>query len=340
MRSSVSRAILYSLLAVIILPAVLVRGCDWMRPTPRTPPRFAVTVDTGGGQPATMDLEEYVKGVVAAEMPVNFEPEALKAQAVAARTYAVRRLEQLGGGSDTGGAVLEEPAGLGIDPGRDQAWASSVQLRARWGYFNYFRFWRKISRAVEETRGEVLVYNGQLINAVFHSTSGGATENSEDVWSEYVPYLRSVKCEWDKESPRYQETREFTVNEMERLLGVRLSPQAVKATAGGRGGKSSPGGLMVKARSPTGRVKEIQAGGRLFKGTEFRARLGLRSTRFTWVVDGNRVRITTIGNGHGVGLCQYGANGLAKLGRDYRAILTYYYTGVQIITLQQYMENG
>ncbi|MCL4516901.1 MAG: stage II sporulation protein D [Firmicutes bacterium] len=336
MRFSVSRVIGYCMLAVVILPAVLVRGCDWMRPAPRTPPRFAVTVDTGGGQLVNMDLEEYIKGVVAAEMPVNFEPEALKAQAVAARTYAVRRLEQFGGGSDLAGTSFDEPAGLGIDPKREQAWVIAARLRAQWGYLNYYRLWKKISKAVEETRGEVLVHNGQLINAVYHSTSGGPTENSEDVWSEYIPYLRSVNCEWDKDSPRYRETREFSVAEMERLLGVRLNLPAVKAAIAGR---SLPGGLLVKARSSTGRVKEILAGGRLFKGTDFRSRLGLRSTRFSWVVAENQIQITTIGNGHGVGLCQYGANGLARLGRDYRAILTYYYTGVQIITLQQYMEN-
>lgn len=317
--------LLVVLAAVIVIPTLAVRGWDFFSP-PRQHAAGGkgenVTIRvylTDADRTVTMDLEEYVKGVVAAEMPAEFAPEALKAQAVAARTYAVRRMALFGG------------AGLAGHPGADvstshqdgQAWLSETQLRQRWGPFNYYRYWQKISQAVDETRGLVITYHGEPINAVFHSTSGARTADAREVWGTDVPYLKSVSCRWDQQSPRYRDAKEYTLAELEAKLGLETGVMAAARSGNGEW-------AQVLAYTDSGRVDKIRLGSKTFSGTEVRLRLGLRSANFTWELAGDKVIFHTIGYGHGVGLCQYGANGQAKEGRTYREILQYYYTGVEI----------
>lgn len=182
-----------------------------------------------------MDLEEYLKGVVAAEMPAAFHPEALKAQAVAARTVTVRRLLRYGGK----GSKYDPSADFSDDPVEGQAWLSQRDLRRRWGWRAYSANWAKVSRAVEETKGLILTYQGRPIDAVYHSTSGPRTEAAQDVWGRAVPYLQSVACPYDRHSPRYRQTVRFTPGELARRLGVRLPGQGVAGTlpvaTGGQG---------------------------------------------------------------------------------------------------------
>lgn len=327
MRLSFSTILWFCLAVVILVPVGLV---FWLGGPGGGPARPAEGQDTvavwvEGRGLEHMELEDYLAGVVAAEMPALFELEALKSQAVAARTYTIRAMRKYGG---TGCGTHPE-ADISTDPRTGQAWSSQAQLREKWGFWTYFRLWRRVTEAVAATRGEILTYGGQPIVALYSSTCGGRTENSEDVWGTYVPYLRSVPCSWDRESPRYSETVRLARGEVEKRLGVSFS--AVPATTGG--GKREP--LAILSTGPSNRVREASVAGERFSGVELRERLGLRSTRFTWRLVGDEVEIRTVGNGHGVGLCQYGANGLAKLGRSYREILTYYYPGAVVQTLGQ-----
>ena len=267
----------------------------------------------------TMSLEEYVKGVVAAEMPAEFELEALKAQALAARTYAIKNMTAFGGS----GLPDKPGADVSSDHRKSQAWQDQNALRARWGPFRYEQYWNKITRAVEETRGEIITKQDEPINALFHSTSGEKTASAKEVWGFDYPYLQSVACRWDQASPRYAETKEFALQDIEQRLGA----DAGVVSAGQSGDSSS---IKILAYTDSGRVDQIRVGSKTISGQAMREKLELRSANFSAELSGGKLVVKTIGYGHGVGLCQYGANGMAKEGRSYRDILNYYYTGVVI----------
>lgn len=317
--------IVFIVAAVIVLPAVTLFSLGGLAGGLKSMPMF-------GGEDipvrvflheenriVEMSLEDYVKGVVAAEMPAEFEIEALKAQAVAARTYAAKNMVLFGGGG-----VPDRPgADVSTDHRQGQAWSSVTQLKNRWGAFHYERYWSKVSRAVDETRGLIVVYNGEPINAVFHSTSGERTASAKEVWGFDYPYLQSVVCTWDKKSPRYSDSKEYSLAELEQRLG----PEA-GVVAAAQGGSGTVGQIID--RTDSGRVDKIRLGSKTFSGIDLRQKLELRSANFTVDFKGDKAIFKTTGYGHGVGLCQYGANGMAKEGWDFRRILTYYYTGVGI----------
>jgi stage II sporulation protein D len=309
------------LVVVIIIPTLLVRGCNLTVLPNHETKKEQVRVklyDVKTNNLYDLGLEEYLIGVVAAEMPAEFELEALKAQTVAARTYAVKKIRSLGG---TGSSKYPE-ADISSDHNLDQAWISKTEMKTKWGPIGYYNYYGKISKAVEETEGEIILYNKEIIDPVYHSTCGGSTENSEDVWSEAVPYLRSVACDYDKHSNRYSETVEFSLAEAGKMTNTDLT--AVTAAANGQ--KL----IQILEKSPSGRVKQLKFADKLFKGTDFRFSLGLRSTRFTAELKNKNLVITTRGYGHGVGMCQYGADGMAKAGKNYQEILAYYYTGIEL----------
>lgn len=266
----------------------------------------------------TMGLEQYVKGVLAAEMPAEFEIEALKAQAIAARTYAVKQMPSFGGKG-----LAEHPgADVSADFRQGQAWLDEAKLTERWGKENYQKYWKKISMAVDETRGQIAVYQDEPIQAVFHSTSGERTASAKEVWGVDYPYLASVPCTWDQKSPRYSDTKEFALTELEQRLGA---DAGVIPAAQGGGGLTDILGLTT-----SGRVDKVRIGSKILSGIALREKLELRSANFTIERKADKVVFKTTGYGHGVGLCQYGANGMAKEGKDYRKILTYYYTGISL----------
>jgi len=265
-----------------------------------------------------LSLETYVKGVVAAEMPAEFELEALKAQAVAARTYAVKNMALFGGSGLSG----HEGADVSTDQRQGQAWVSCEELKKRWGEVAYNRYWDKISQAVEGTRGIIAVYNGEPINAFFHSTSGDRTASAKEVWGIDYPYLQSVASPWDQKSPRYLETKEYSYVELEARLGPEAGVMA--AVQGGNGI------VQIIDRTDSGRVNKIRLGSKTLSGIELRQKLELRSSNFTVETTGDKVLFKTIGYGHGVGMGQYGANGMAKEGKTYQQILSYYYTGIAL----------
>jgi stage II sporulation protein D len=266
----------------------------------------------------TMQLEDYLVGVVAAEMPAEFPPDALKAQAVAARTYAMKRMGAAGVANP-----LHPGADLCDDHRHGQAWLSREELKKRWGTVHYYNYYYKVKKAVDETRGQVLTYQGQLIDPAYHASCGGRTENSEDVWKYQVPYLRSVPCPYDAD-PNPVQDASFSLEQVDNALGTTLA--AVPAA-----GKGKPESVFkVIDKTATGRPKTLQIGDRRLPAAAVRDLLGLRSTNFTWKVEGDTVTFTTTGHGHGVGLCQYGAKGMADHGYNYRTILGHYYSGVEI----------
>lgn len=342
------------LLAGLLLPLALVplRGGQEPAPTavpqataaPAAPaaaaeaPQPEVSVYLSqSGQIETLPLEDYVSGVLAAEMPADFELEALKAQAVAARTFIVRRLVA---GDHSGVPVPEADVS---DTVSHQAYVSQAVLERDWEHGGKSAELAKLRRAVLETRGVIMTYKGQPITASFFASSGGYTENSEDYWNFAVPYLRSVASPWELEiTPNLAVTVTFSTAELLSKLG--LEPEALPASADlAASGKAQPVSasstalpVVVLSLTDGHRVKEISIGGTVFTGREVREKLGLRSSQFTWKRQGSEVLITTYGNGHGVGMSQWGANGMAREGSTATQILKHYYSGVsftQVSTL-------
>lgn len=261
-----------------------------------------------------MDFEEYIKGVVMAEMPATFEIEALKAQAVAARSYALHKMKS--GKEDNGADVCTDFAHC-------QAYITDEKARANWGE-NADNNFKKIEKAVSDTSGKIMEYNGDVITAVFHSTSSGATESAIDVWGGDVPYLMGVKSEGEHLSPRYLST--VTVN-------IDVFREKLKQE-NGKVDFSKPVIADID-RSESGGIKSIALYGEKFKGTRIRSLFSLRSTNFDMSIDGENVIFNVKGNGHGVGMSQYGANYMASVGKKYDEILLTYYTGVKICDMAE-----
>lgn len=264
-------------------------------------------------------LEEYLVGVVAAEMPAGFPLEALRAQAVAARTYILRRLAQEAAGQ------LHPGADICDDCRHGQAWLSRQELWRRWGSRDFYRYYNKVKEAVDGTKGLVITYKGELIDPVYHASCGRKlTENSEDVWGSKEPYLRSVACPFDAD-PQPVQSNPVSLENVNQALGTGLG--AVPVTGKARSGE----GIRVLERTATGRPKTMLVGDKVMPAAAMRNLLDLRSTNFTWKMEGDTIIFTTTGYGHGVGLCQYGAKGMAEQGYDYLSILKHYYTGVEIV---------
>lgn len=261
-------------------------------------------------------LETYVRGVVAGEMPADFEPAALEAQALAARTYMVRRLML----HDTSGVPVE---GADVtDTQVNQVYRSLADmdnLRKQDG-----QAYTKIDDAVNNTKGKVIAYQGEPIQALYFSTSNGYTENSEDVFPGVVPYLRSVISPWDRAgAPRSEETVQMPLDQFYEKLGIDSLP-----AGGTTNGKPN---IVVTERSTGHRIKSLTIAGHSFTGQELREKLGLRSTSFSWTATGDGITFTTYGNGHGVGMSQWGAEGMAREGRTAEEIVEYYYTGTKLM---------
>lgn len=252
-----------------------------------------------------INLEDYIIGVVAAEMPASFEMEALKAQAIAARTFAMYK-------KNTRNLNYDLIIGT-----KDQAYKDNKTLLAQWNV-NFFSNYLKIREAVETTKNQVLTYNNEIINAFYFSMSNGYTENCELVFSQDLPYLNSVSSEWDNESlNNYSFTK--TISKQEFCSSLEIPCETIE--------------IKDVTRSNSNRVLSITINEKTFKGTEVRTKLGLRSTDFTIEIIDDTVNITTKGYGHGVGMSQYGANGMAKAGYTYEQILKHYYQNTEITKL-------
>lgn len=255
-----------------------------------------------------LPLEKYVVGVVASEMPRDFEKEALKAQALTARTYIVNQMLKENKTELPGGAIV-------TDTENHQVYKSDEELKKLFG-IDYKWAIKKITEAVNETRGQIITYDGSPIEASFFSTSNGFTENSEAIWISALPYLKSVESPWDLQSPKFSGQKIVTISEFEEKLGVKLTNDE---TVG-----------KVTERTAGKRVGKVEINGKVFDGKDIREKLGLKSTDFIWERKGDKIIINTKGYGHGVGMSQYGANGMAAEGKTYKDIINHYYKGVEI----------
>lgn len=264
----------------------------------------------------TVPLEKYIVGVVGAEMPAEFEEEALKAQSLTARTYIVKQLM-----TDKQVGILK--GGDVSDTTTHQVYKNEDELKEIWGV-DYSKNINKIRKAVYETRGQILVYDNTPITASYFSTSNGYTENAEDYWTNPIPYLISVESPWDVKSPKFTDQVKMPISEFESKLDVKVS---------------SPNVGEIVSRTTSHRVEKVKIGDKEFTGRDIREKLGLRSTDFSWKLEGDQVVITTKGFGHGIGMSQYGANGMAKEGKTFEEIVKYYYKGVSISEASTFLEQ-
>ena len=286
-------------------PADVERGTVTVTEPARRDAAEELTVLNRSGNLQQMTMEAYLTGVVLAEMPASFEPEALKAQAVVARTYTRRRME---GSKHTAAAVC-------MDPGCCQSWRSESDYLDSGGRE---RDLQKVRRAVADTDGLVLRYDGKLIDATYFSCSGGSTEDAVAVWGQDVPYLQAVQSPGEEEAPRFTDSVSFSPAQLAEKLGL---------AAGG-----DPGNWFgAVTHTDGGGVDTMVILGKEFTGTGLRSKLGLRSTAFEVTVTGKTITFTTRGFGHRVGMSQYGAQAMAKAGSTCAQILAHYYTGTELI---------
>ena len=264
-----------------------------------------VSVLDQSGNVVSMEFNDYLLGVLLCEMPADFEMEALKAQAVAARTYALRRL-YAGDKHDDAAVCMDSSCCHGyISPKEYQKNGGTKESVER------------MQTAVEETDSEVLLYQGELIEATYFSCSGGMTEDAVAVWGTEIPYLQSKESPGEEQATHYTDTLQFSKSEISERLGVTLT------------GDSNTW-FKIKSYTDGGGVDVIEVCGVAFTGVEIRKKLNLRSTIFTITAIGDTVTITTKGYGHRVGMSQYGAEAMALQGYGYQEILRYYYEGTDL----------
>ena len=258
-----------------------------------------ITVYRSNGSVINLNMTDYLIGVVSSEMPASFNLEALKAQSVLARTYALKAKQ-------TGKKLTDTVS--------TQSYIDIDQMKNKWGN-SFNTYYNKIKNAVENTNGEYLSYNGNYIEALYHSTNNGKTESSLDVFGNYYPYLVSVSSEYDKNASSYLRTISMPLDTISNKLGLSLNNDSV---------------ISIISYTDGGNIKEININGNNFSGKKVRELLGLRSADFDISISDNNANITTRGYGHGVGMSQYGANGMANAGYSYKDILSHYYPGTTL----------
>lgn len=256
----------------------------------------------------SMELEQYMVGVLLGEMPVDFEPEALKAQAVAARTLAVKSKKQ---------GFKHDGADVCTSSGCCQAYLSEEAFLEQGGSQEALK---KVRLSVSETAGEVLTYEGELIEATYFSCSGGRTEDAVAVWGTEIPYLGAKDSPGEEQATHFTDTMKLSTAEFASKLGMRQN--------------SVPITVDSVAYTQGGGVDKIILNGKTYTGMQMRKALGLRSTAFVIRIVGDSVTITTRGFGHRVGMSQYGAEAMAVRGSNYREILSYYYPGTELVCME------
>lgn len=260
-------------------------------------------------------LDEYLLGVVSAEMPANFEQEALNAQALVARTYTIYSIKR--------NKNKHEGADICDSSTCCQAWISKEDRLARWNEDVREEYWNKIVKAVNTTKGKVITYNGDVIDAFFHSNSGGITEIPINVWGgTNFPYLQSVQTSGEEGYSQY--SSEVTLTQEELINKIRAKHSDFNIDI------SQQDSVKILEYTEAGRVKNIQIGNLKLSGVEVRSLLGLKSTNFKIEINNGKVTFIVTGYGHGVGMSQTGADSMAKQGNNYEEIIKHFYTGVEI----------
>ena len=253
------------------------------------------------GKIEEIELEEYVVGVVSCEMPASFDYEALKSMAVAARTYALYKV------NNKKGYVMKTTA-------VDQCYIDVDKMKTKWGS-SFDKMYNKVKSAVNDTKYEFMTYKDDIIISFYFSISNGYTENCENVFSQKLDYLKSVSSEWDKDYNYKEKEVKYSIKDF--LNKLSLTGNKIE-------------NISID-RTSTNSVTTININGKKFKGSKFKSLLSLRSTDIDIEYDEKNVYIKTKGYGHGVGMSQYGAHSMAKLGYKYDEILKYYYNGVEIV---------
>ena len=319
-------------LLIFLLPFLFLSGEGEPRPAPPPLPTATLPVLEGepkpvsgwdgsqtlrflgsGGEVEVMTLRDYLWGVVAAEMPAAFQPEALKAQAVAARTYCFH-LRQAPGDKHPDADVCGDYTCC-------QAYLTRAQAEENWGE-DASRYVDKITQALDETDGLLCLYGGTPIDALFFSSAAGNTLDAVEVWGSEVPYLRSVTSPEGEEVPGWQTVVSFTPAE----FSARFSESYPQAEFSGK----PETWISVPALGPSGTVARMDIGGVEVTGAQVRQALGLRSAHFSVEAGEEEITFQVTGYGHGVGMSQYGANAMAKEGKTFAQILTWYYTDVTV----------
>lgn len=259
-----------------------------------------------------LSLDDYIKGVVLGEMPITFELEALKAQAIVARTYTMYKLKH--------NPNVHKNADMCDDVNCCQAYKTKEYAFASWDDLEENTKWQKLEDAVNQTTNMVITYEREVIEAFFHSHSGGKTENIKYVWGDNeIPYLKSVD---GKESDTYQDFKAFSKVEFKELIKSKVKNYDIDKSE-----------IKIKDYTGSGRVNNIIIDGLELKATELRKLIGIRSTNFRIEESKDTITFYTVGYGHGVGMSQYGANQMASEGKNYEEIIKHYYTGVEINVL-------
>lgn len=268
---------------------------------------------TENGNVEELDLDTYLYGVVASEMPASFEIEALKAQAVVARTYTVYQIKN---------GKKHENTDVCDSANCCQAWISKENRYSRWEKEKQNEYWNKILKAVNETKGKIIFYNGQPINALFHSNSGGKTELSINVWGGDFPYFQTVETSGEDIYTSYNSEIEVPKDELIKIMLENYSDFEINF-------KENDCIKIIEYTSGD-RVQKIKIGNIEISGVEARKKFGLKSAKFNFEILENSIKFKVVGYGHGVGLSQCGSDSLAKQGKNYQEIIKYYYKDVEI----------
>ena len=258
---------------------------------------ITISLYRSNGEVKHLSMSDYLIGVLAAEIPASFNIEALKAQAVISRTYALK--------------CIKNNKKL-TDNVSTQSYIDVVSMKKKWGS-DFDKYYEKIKNAVNDTARLYITYNGQIIDAVYHSTSNGYTEDSIEVWGNSIPYLKSVESSWDKSASSYERKVSKSESELLNIFGVNELNE-----------------FEIIKRDSTGRVSLVKVNDFTYSGIDIRGLLSLRSADFDIEKETSTYIFTTRGYGHGVGLSQYGANGMAKSGFTFDQIIKHYYTNVKI----------
>ena len=252
--------------------------------------------DTSTGEIKNIELEDYIVGVVAGEMPASFNEEALKAQAIAARTYAMYKMKNSNGTYDL------------VTDKTNQVYITEDKMKSLWQE-NFDYYFEKIKKAVYDTKDLIMTYNGDIILSLYFARSNGKTEDAIAVFGSNEEYLKSV------ESPEESLTSEVTISKDEFCNKLNINCDAIN--------------ISNVLKSSSGRINSLNINGKTFKGTEIRTLFDLKSTDFDISI-GSEIKFVTKGYGHGVGMSQYGANKLAQNGKNYEEILKHYYQNINI----------
>ena len=271
------------------------------------------------GEVEEIELDTYLLGVVSSEMPAAFEEEALKAQALAARTYTIYKI--MNGSKHDNADVCDDFACC-------QAWISKEERFEKWEKEQREINWAKIENAVNSTKGKIITYEGKPINAFFHSNSGGITDTATAVWGgENYPYLQVVETSGEDAYSQY--SSEVSVNKEEFISKIKEYHAEFEIDF------ESDNQIEVLEYTEGNRIKKIKIGNLELSGVELRTIFGLKSAKFEISVEEGNIKFSVTGYGHGVGMSQTGADSMAKQGKNYEEIIKHYYTGVEIISLNE-----